>query len=219
MTPGRRTISVGIVAALVVVLATLNVVGVLRYPGGPLRDRSDDGLFWLDTRPSDQGMNSVGFRWPDAAWATVGTSIYFGNVTFHNPWPWDATVEAITPIDPSPGLVVRGVYISRPGISSDESVGLGIEPVMPPGFTFEQAFASPPVAVKPATGLPSDDAKMLLVLTTDRPGPMTFEGLNVEYRVGPLTFRSVQYMALHGCVGPLTANVTCSETDAWAGRP
>lgn len=200
---------IGVIAIVVVVaLAALNVAGLVRYPGGPLRDRSDDGLFWLDLRPSDQGSSTVGFG-PDADWATVGRSIYNGDVTLRNPWPWAATVEAVTPIDPSPGLIVDGFYLSRPGRSSAASDDLDIAAPDVSGIAFNADFSALPAVVPPAGPTPDGDARTLLVLHTDRPGPMTFSALAVDYRIGPATFRAVQFFGLAGCIGPLRAGVTC----------
>src|SRR4029077_2731880 len=42
-------------ALVITSLLALNVLGVLRYPGGPLREASADGILWLDTRPADEG--------------------------------------------------------------------------------------------------------------------------------------------------------------------
>lgn len=200
---------IGVIAIVVVVaLAALNVAGMVRYPGGPLRDRSDDGPLWLDLRPSDQGSIIDGFG-PDAEWARVGGSIYLSDLTLRNPWEWVATVEAVTPIDPSPGLIVDGFYLSRPGRSSAASDDLDVAAQDVSGIAFNADFSALPAVVPPAGPTPDGDARTLLVLHTDRPGPMTFSALAVDYRVGPATFHAVEHFALDGCVGPLPAGVTC----------
>jgi hypothetical protein len=198
-------------SAAVVVLAilALNVVGLLRYPGGPLREEGIDAPLWLDIPAGNQGSSAVGFRQPND-WALAGRPLYYGLLTLHNPWPWAATVEAITPIDPSPGLVVEGVYVSRAG-SLATGTTIWTEPLMPAGQRFDEAFSGLPAAVEPNGPTHEADARTLLVVRADRPGLISFSALAVDYRVGPLSFHVVEHLALRGCLGPLPSGTSCPE--------
>jgi hypothetical protein len=197
-------VSAGIGIALLLLI--LNLIGLARYPGGPLRDPGADGPFWLDTRPSDQGAASSGEQ--PADWAKAGAPLYYGLLTLHNPWPWSATVEAITPIDPTPGLTLVSVFIGRSGTPGG-TIAFGPAPEPPSGQTLDGAYARLPAPVGPGGDSHELDAPTLLVIRADQPGSLGFSALAVDYRVGPLTFRTIQHFALTACVGPLSPGVLC----------
>jgi hypothetical protein len=202
-------------AVVVMALLALNTVGLLRYPGGPLREEGIDAPLWLDIPPSNQGSSAVGFHQPND-WALAGRPLYYGLLTLHNPWPWPATVEAITPIDPSPGLVVEAVYVSRPGSVATETATIWTEPLVPAGQRFDEAFSGLPAAVEPNRSTNEADARTLLVVRADQPGLMGFSALAVDYRVGPLTFHVVEHLALRGCLGPLPSGAECPDEEPQA---
>lgn len=153
----RRLLVIG--AAAVVVLVALNVIGVLRYPGGPLRDQSDAPL-WLDIRLGESGSSRVDLG-PTAGRDLLGTPVYYSVPVLTNSWPWPATVEAITPVDPTPGLVVDGVYVSRAG--SNVSGVAGYDARLPAGQRFGDAFAGMPTVLDPSGPGPAGGARVELV--------------------------------------------------------
>lgn len=93
-----RTRRVGLAVGLAAAVVALNMVGVLRYPGGPLRDPSDDGPLWLDLRPADRGSSTVGNTQP-SDWAIGGRSYDFGLLTVTHPRAGEARVEHPDPAD------------------------------------------------------------------------------------------------------------------------
>jgi hypothetical protein len=212
VTATRRWIARSLAVAVIVVVG-LNVVGLVRYPGGPLRDPSADGMFALDIRPSDQGYYAVGNDPTD--WARVGRPLYFGAIHVYNAWPVTATIEAVTALDLTPGLSVDRVLA---GVASDD--------LMPASWADAPAVAAddrpstdeslggrftvPPVQV--AQSRPEDihTTGLLIVVSATEPGRYGFKGVAVDYRVGPFTFRAVQYMELRSCIGPFGPEQTCA---------
>jgi hypothetical protein len=205
---GRRLLAASVVVALI--LAALNVTGLARYPGGPLREANADGPLWLDIRPSDQGSSSVGNDEP-ADWAKVGVPLYFGLLMLRNPWPWNATVEAITPVSPTPGLILDAVYVSRPGVSIGDPTVLGPEPSVPGGLTLDEAYSGLPAKVESDTNSPEKSAFTLVKVHSDQPGALGFKALAIDYRIGPFAFRAVQHLALQACLGPLPTGSRCPK--------
>ena len=200
---GRRFVAIS--AAVLLAALTLNVVGVLRYPGGPLRDATDAPL-WLDLPMGNVSSSRVDLG-QAADRDLLGTAVYYGVPNLTNTWPLSATIEAITPLEPKPGLIVEGIYVSRPG--SNVSGIVGYDAGLPAGQTFEETYAGLPAAVDPSGSGPVSAATTLIVVHVDRPGVIGFSGFSVDYRVGPFTFRTVKHAALGICVPPFPAGATC----------
>jgi hypothetical protein len=193
------------VAGAALLLVVLNVVGVARYPGGPLREPNADGPLWLDIRPADQG-SSGGGNWEPADWAQAGLPVWDGELDLHNTAPWPVTVETITPIDPTRGLVLDGVFVSRNGLTGVGSLGMGLasDVPLPPGQTFESTFTGLPASLGPGT-----ESEVYVVVHADQPGSLGFAALDVAYRVGPFTFHAVQHLFMNVCLGPLPSDTFC----------
>jgi len=210
-----RTRRIALLAVgLVVAGLALNIVGVLRYPGGPLRDPSDDGPLWLDTRPSDQGSNTVGNSLP-SDWAIAGRSYDFGLLTIHNPTNYSATLEVVTPLDPTPGLVVEAVYVRRSGAppTSTGTLAFGPTGLNPDPATLQRDYVRLPATVEPSGDTHELDAQVLVVVRSASPGQFGFSALALDYRLGPFTFHAIEHVALAGCMGPLSADVTCPASE------
>jgi hypothetical protein len=193
-----------VTVVVVVGLVTLNVLGVLRYPGGPLRESDADGVLWLDTRPADQGSIEVGGP------LQIGLPVYTSVVQLQNAWPISATVEAVTPVDPTPGLVIDHVWIGRPGSPDSASVGLGPDPGLPDGTALDDLYMSFPGAV-PASGTDVAMAPILIQAHASALGDQGFAALAVDYRVGPFSFRVIQHLAVSLCVVPLPPQQGCAQ--------
>lgn len=209
MTLGTRRIGL-IVAGLAVAGVALNVVGVIRYPGGPLRELSADGPLWLDTRPADQGSNAIGNSLP-SDWAVAGQTYVLGTLVIHNATGFSATIEAVTPLDPTPGLTLDAVWVRRPTSVTGNLIGFGPSSMGPDAATFQRDFLRLPATIP--GGADGSDTQVILVLGSGPPGAFGFSALAVDYRVGPFTFHAVQHLALAGCLGPLPAGVSCPTED------
>lgn len=198
------------VRILVVVIAAvlLNVVAMVRYPGGPLRPSVRDDPLWLDLTPSGDRW-SVGTQASDQS--AVGKPIFIGGEPLTNPWPWPATVEAITPLDVTGGLVIDRILLGGPGSVAAGVIGVWFEPVLPDGGLIDDLYRPLPASIVSGTRL-DDAAPILLVVHGDQPGTAGFTGLAIDYRVGPFTFRVVQHMSLNRCLGPLPAGQACPST-------
>jgi hypothetical protein len=206
-----RWIGVGLL-----VLVGLNVMGLVRYPGGPLRDPSADGMFALDIRPANQGYNAVGNDPTD--WAGVGQPLYFGTIHVYNAWPVTATIEAVTPVDLTPGLSVDRILA---GVPADEAIPMDWADV--PAVTHQDQpsvdetlggrFTPPPVQVVQSRPEAVHTTTLMLVVSAAEPGRYGFKGVAVDYRVGPFTFRAVQYMELRTCIGPFASGQLCAFED------
>jgi hypothetical protein len=190
-------------------LLLLNVAGVARYPGGPLRDPSDDGLFALDIRPADQGYNEISNDPVD--WAATGEPLYFGAVYLENPWPVGAAIEGVRPLELTPGLTLDRALVGIPP-DGTSSMGWGDRQLLTEAAldeTFGGALSPLPVTVPAATA--ADRAtNVLLVLSAATPGRYGFRGVEIDYRVGPFTFHATQHIALDACIGPFPPGQECS---------
>jgi hypothetical protein len=207
-TYGRRTRTALCAGAAILGILTLNVAGVLAYPGGPLRDPGIDAPLLLDVGGSERGVSVSNAT--TSEWAVSHTRLYYGLLTLHDPWPWDATIESIEPVHPSPNLVVDGIYLRRPGYSG-ATTALGSSVALPEGKSFDDVYAPLPAQVKPGGPTAEQDGVVLLVIRTETPLAMQFDGLAVTYRVGPFTFRTVQHVGLRSCVAPQPGEPACTD--------
>lgn len=208
MTHGRRRVVLGGLTLAVAVIA-LNIAGVLRYPGGPLREPSADGPLLLDIRPADQGSITVGNSQP-SDWAVAGRPYDFGLLTIHNPTSFDVVIEAVTPIDPTTGLVLEAVYVQRPGVTPTASVGFGPSERID-SATIRRDFDWLPATVVPSGDTHLNDAEVIIVARSDEVGAFGFSALALDYRIGPFTFHAIQHLALAGCLGPLPSGTSCPQ--------
>lgn len=201
---GMGSLRVRIVVVIVAALL-LNVVGMLRYPGGPLRPRVSDDPLWLDLTAAGNHF-TVGTQASEQS--AVGKTIYVGGDPLTNPWLWPATVEAITPLDVTGGLVIDEILIGNPGSVSAGVIAVWYDPVLPNGGAISDLYHALPATIDNETKL-DDAVPILLVVHGDQPGQAGFANLAIDYRVGPFTFRVVQHMGLALCIGPLPAGQAC----------
>jgi hypothetical protein len=206
--PARRLVVRGVVAAAAITLG-LNVVGVLRYPGGPLREPSADALLWLDIRPANQGSNLVGDV--SGSWHAIDVPLQFGILSLSNPSGFTATIESVTPVDPTQGLIVDAVYVLKPDGSHREIAAWGTPGVYPPAETLASDFTTLPAIVVPTGDSHEHDPAVILYVRSPVAGPIGWSALAVDYRIGPFTFRTIQHDALAGCLGPLAAGSQCGD--------
>jgi len=189
-------------------LLVLNVLGVLRYPGGPLREPSADGLLWLDIRPADQGSAQVADV--SGYWHAIDVPLQYGLLSLSNNSGYSATVEAVTPIDPSPGLIVDALYVLKTGAAPGDVLAWGTGGVYPTETTLDRDYTTLPAVVEPAADA-LHPPNVILVVRSREPGAIGWSALAVDYRIGPFTFRTVHHLALAGCLGPLPAGTTCGD--------
>lgn len=200
----RRRLAAVLLVALGAALA-LNVVGLMRYPGGPLRGPSADGWFLLDTRPSNQGTSliSAGSR----AGLVAGESIYTG-ISLHNASSSSAVVEAFRLLEATPGLRLVDARLARPGACCDlpglmHGTGPEIDELRLD--TDYQPLPAPLSANNPVS-----DGRVALVVTATEPGDYSYQAVAVDYRVGPFSFTVVYHQALAVCLGLLPIGAVCS---------
>ncbi len=202
----KRVLSAVALAVMAAALA-LNVAGVARFPGGPLREWRDGGLLWLDMWPSDWG-NNPGGNGPEADWAVPGADLVYSSVLRPDDWPWPVEVERITPVDPSGGLVVSQALLLRPGAGRVSRLW-----VFGPLTADQQALLAADLAPLPGPVPPGGDGQQIaLTLQSPQQGPAGWETLAVDYHVGPFSFRAIHHSALHLCLGTTAAERTCPGT-------
>jgi hypothetical protein len=204
----RRVIVIG-GAAVVVAALVLNVLGVLPYPGGPLREDNADGPLWLDARPADQGNNSVGST-PDADWALTNKDFAVGSMMLENPWPFAATIESIEPVAPSDGLQVSGTFVRRPDVPIDDGIIGFVHDPQDLRTLVDSQYAPLPALIAP--GGPRRD--FVIVVRSPKAGPAGFDAVAVTYRVGPFSFRVVHHQGLKLCLGETAATRNCPDDEA-----
>ena len=207
----KRLLAIALVGLLAVV--GLNVAGVLRYPGGPLRDPSDDGPLGLDLRAADQGYSSVANDPTDSV--VTGAPLYFGTVTLVDSWPVDATVEAVRPLELTPGLTVERAVLGivPAGLSP---IGWGDRTLLATEAadeTYGGALGDLPVVV-PSNTSADRGSTLMLVVSAATPGRYGFRGVEIDYRIGPFSFRATQYLALDSCIGPFAPGQSCSTGES-----
>jgi hypothetical protein len=198
-----------VAGAVVVMVVVLNVIGIARYPGGPLREPDADGPLWLDAPPpADQGSSTVG-NTPDADWATTDTDMVFTILNLEDSWPWPATIESVTPVNATEGLLVTEARIRR--ISGEGVSDLSV--VGPVGPEQRAILDNRYVALPAEIGAGEAGRNVALVFRTSDPGPATFDALAIDYRVGPFSFRVVHHLGLDACMGATPAERICPEDD------
>jgi len=204
----RQAVLAGLIVAIAIAIG-LNVLGILRYPGGPLRESSADGFLWLDVRPADQGSNAVG----DVAgsWHAVDVPLQFGILTVSNPSSFSATIDAITPIDATPGLVIDAVYVMRPDMPRGEVLAWGPSGVYPPASILTSDYTALPATVVPTGATHEHDPAVLVIVRSAEAGPIGWSALEVAYRIGPFAFRAIHHLELRGCLGPLPSGAECGD--------
>ena len=206
--PSRRLVAGGLVAALVLALEW-NVLGVLRYPGGPLREASADGMFALDIRPANQGAVIAGDV--PGFWHPIDGPLQYGLLTLSNPSGFSATIEAITPVDPTAGLIVDAVYVMKPDAERTEVLAWGTGGVYPPASEMERDYTTLPALIMPTDDTHLHDPSVILIVRSSEPGPIGWSALAVDYRIGPFSFRVIRHAGLTGCLGPLPPGSQCGS--------
>lgn len=205
----RRAIAIGI-GAVVVAALVLNVLGVVPYPGGPLREPYADGPLWLDTHAEDQGGVTVGST-AESDWAVTNADFAVGSMIFENPWPFAATVESIEPVGASDGLQVTGALVRRPDVPRSSTEGIiGFAHVGPQEQAiFATQYAPLPAVIEP--GAPRRD--FIIQVRSPNAGHAGFDAVAVTYRVGPFSFRVVHHFGLELCLGETAATRNCPDEE------
>ena len=205
MATGRRAKLVLAVGVAVLVLLGANVAGMLRYPGGPLRESNADGWFWLDTRPADQGNNREGFT----AGAGIGSGepIYLGLYP-RNQWSTEALIEDVRLIGATDGLALVDARALIPGRTVEATGPITEARAAELGVGLYTDYQPLPASL-PANSSISDGRMWVKVIAND-PGEQSFESVAVDYRIGPFSFTIVLHQAFTGCFVPLAAGATCS---------
>ncbi len=198
-------------AVLLVVVSgalVLNAAGLWRYPGGPLREPSADGWFWLDTRPSDQGTNSVAAG--SKAGLAAGEPIYTG-ISLRNAWSSSLVVEGVRFVDATPGLLLVDARLARPGTCCGlPGLMTGTGPDID-DLRLDTDFQPFPASLSGNNSV--SDGRVILAVTAIEPGDYSYQAVAVDYRMGLFSFTVIHHQALAVCLGPLSAGAVCS-TDA-----
>jgi hypothetical protein len=199
----RRVAAVAAIA--VALLVVLNVTGVMRYPGGPLRQAGVDAPLWLDVWPSGWGNSPVG-NTADADWATPDTDLIWSNASLANDSPWPATVESIEPLD-IPNNLEWGIAVRKQDAPSDDVVS-AYGPLDDAGrAVLARSFARLPVEIGPGDA----NRTIAIPFRSSDTGPVGFEALAINYRIGPFKFRVVYRTGLHACLGTTPVERNCPE--------
>jgi hypothetical protein len=205
----RKHIALGVVALLIALVA-LNVAGLLRYPGGPLRQPSIDAWLWLDVRAADQGLNYVGAG--TLARIPRGELIYAG-VALANASPWTATIERVELLDATPGLDLVDARLARPGTSGDLAGPVTASMVDLSYLRLDTDFQALPAELhghnQPGEG------RLTIAVIADEPGEYGYRAVAVDYRLGPFSFRVTHGPSLAVCLVPMPAGERCSIDDSY----
>jgi hypothetical protein len=204
----RVLVTIAIVVSVVGVLLILNLAGILRYPGGPLREPNADGILWLDTRPPDQGNIEVGMT--PAAGAQPGVAMYTSTL-LRNEWPWAAAVERVRLVGATPGLRLVDVRIALPDAPAGAAGGLIATDAAAAELGLETQYGPLPADLAP-TSADGPSRVVSLEVVADQPGRQSFDAVGIDYRVGPFTFSVTSHLAFYACVYPSPAG--CGATSS-----
>jgi hypothetical protein len=197
---GRLIIAI---VTVVTIALSANVVGLARYPGGPLREVGADGPLWLDTRPGGQDQGIQGFD--ASAGIAFGKPLYSG-ILVQNASPWPAAIERISLVDATPGLSLVDARLALPG-SSGTLAGLIFGDH---ADLAEPEDYGPLPATLPGLNVP-DEGRVLLTISTTSPGHQQYRSVAVEYRIGPFAFRAIYHQAVSVCLVPVPDGAPCGE--------
>jgi hypothetical protein len=193
---------------LLIALVALNVAGLLRYPGGPLRQPSIDAWLWLDIRAADQVMNYVGAG--TLAQIPRGELIYAG-VSLSNSSSSAATIERVELLDATPGLRLVDAWLARPGTTGDLA-GPVTESMMDISYLrLDTDYQALPADLR-GNNTPGE-GRLTIALIADEPGEYGYRAVAVDYRLGPLSFRVTHGPSLAICLVPMPAGERCSIDD------
>ncbi|MEP7379213.1 MAG: hypothetical protein ABI725_06565 [Chloroflexota bacterium] len=202
--PSRRTV-VLIAAVVVVGLLAANVMGLWRYPGGPLRLPNADGLLWLDHLPDDQGNNNIGFS--TLAGVTTGMPIYVG-LDARNQWSTSAVIEGVRLVKATPGLRLIEARLARRGATNTGlTVASGVGPELDSLRLYEDYR---PVPADLGGNAPIAEGQMWLLVLADAPGEQSFDTVALDYRIGPFSFTVDMHQGFSACIVPMPSGVICS---------
>ncbi len=207
----RRWIAAGVGFFTLAVLV-LNLTGLLRYPGGPMREGTANGILWLDTKPADQ-QGGFQIAVPEAAGLMTG-EVFATTVFLVNAWPWDAQLEDVALVDATPGLelvrarlVLAGYAGSPPGAVWDTPDAIAARY---PGNHLGVLPQTVAARSNPSQG------NVILELRTTTPGEYSYRGVRINYRSGPFAFQVVYGQGARLCFGPLSPNQACPGDAAGA---
>lgn len=204
----RRRAFIGLVIA-VLVLVALNIAGVLRYPGGPLREGSADAPLWLDMRPPGQGTNRVGFT--QGSGVTVDMPMYT-SIGLHNESPWTASIVNVRLVDPKPGIRLVEVRLALPGTSGPTAGGLSGDGPEIADLRLDTDYVPLPARLEAHNAV--EDGRLSIEVVADAPELTGYEAVAIDYQLGPFTFSVIHHAALSACIVPIPEGTTCSLDSA-----
>jgi hypothetical protein len=197
-----RRLAFVLTISIVVVLVVLNVVGVLRYPGGPLTE-SDGAFLWLDFPSPDQPRNGISM--PSAADMTTTELMDVGSY-LRTGSGMAATIESVRLFDPTPGIVLVDGRMHKPG-APPRGVGAMDGDIGDVVDSYGPLPASLPAGAEPG------DGALLIVTMATQPGEQSYAGVVVDYSIGPFKFTTVYGPSVTLSVQPLPPGSTCSADD------
>jgi hypothetical protein len=208
----RRWLAAGAAGALLALLV-LNLTGLLRYPGGPMRESTANGILWLDTKPADQqGGFDVGVT--EAAGFTTD-DVFVTTLFVHNAGPWAARLEDVTLVDATPGLdllsarlVLAGYAGEIPGAVWDTQDAIAAQY---PGTH----LGTLPQTVAAQSG--PNQGNVILELRATTSGEYSYRGVRIRYGVGPFSFSAMYGQGARICIAPLGPGEACPGDAAEAG--
>jgi hypothetical protein len=177
----RRLTALVLVA---MVIAGLNVSGLVRYPGGPLSE-VDNGPLWLDIPPRRLGIG-------ESAASEVGKQFYVV-VFLENRASSDVTLEWLQVVDASAGVQSVGAYRLLPGSEAYSVAPWGTWPGADP------ALEPLPTTIRPAVPGAPQTMQLLVVIRPTLEGPYQFAGVRLNYRIGPFAFSTVMEPLFTSC--------------------
>jgi hypothetical protein len=200
----RRRLVLGLALALVVVLA-LNVVGLLRYPGGPLKEFPDGSLLSLDIPLGGDTRNQVGVT--SAAGLTRYEPVCEG-VYLRTGLGLPVTIEDMRLVDPTSGITLVDSVMVTPDAATGGVIGVAYGPAC---ISIDGHSSLPETLA--AESQPRDGLALVVSMATS-PGRQSYSGIAIDYRVGPFSFTTVYGPAMAVCVSPLPQGATCSPDEA-----
>jgi hypothetical protein len=194
---GGRTLAAMLIRAFGIVVGAaliLNILGVVRIPGGPLAHEG-----WLESPLlAYDRVNLTAIPATAVDGFRAGAPLYM-TVDVRSHGPIDVSLDAVEALGRDESVEVRYLGVA-PSWPADDGMSIGSAAEIPDAWIEHLGRPLAGTIVKPGEADPQYVA-ILLSLTTEGPGEHDVGPFAVDYRMGPFTFRSIYPVSYVLCAG------------------
>jgi len=179
---------------LTALLILLNVTGAAPLPGGPL------GESFLESPLNRDPLTATGLRGGPTSGAFAGSTVYESELVLANSFPVPAQLVRITPINPVGGISI----VSVTTLANPPVIQMDLQARLP--VAFAAAGAGTPItnsSVDPYVSAAKTNWVQVLIALTAPAGVSRISGFVLDYRVGPVSFRTIWRHEVYLCLPPV----------------